>query len=134
MLRNRYPIQYDEKRYYLENGYYSWDEIQDLVLTFEKHVDLQISQWQLPEIPDYFEERMADNDGQDEDYGYEEKDGRSIHLKVYNEKGFYRIHWDAKDPKRNPLGHLIYDAPQWAAVIVGAVLLGGYALYKHSKK
>ena len=131
-MSSRYPLQHDDERYYLESGYYSWDEILDLILTFEKHVDLQISQWQLPEIPDYFEERMADDDGQDKDYGYEEEDERSIHLKVYD-NNFYRIHWDAKDPKRNPLGHLIYDAPHWL-VIAGATILGGYALYKSSKK
>ena len=101
-------------------------------MSFEKHVDLQINQSQLPSIPNYFEERMGDNDEQDENYGYEEEDGRSIHLKVYG-YDFYRIHWDTKDPNRNPLGHLLYDAPHW---LVGAALaaLGGYALYKKSKE
>lgn len=132
MSRHNYPLQQDEERYYLKSGYYSWDEILDLILTFEKHVDLQINQWQLPEIPDYFEERQGDDDRQDEDYGYEEKDGRSIHLKVYG-NDFYRIHWDAKDPKRNPIGHLIHDAPHWL-VAAGIAILGGYALYKYSKK
>lgn len=132
MLRNRYPLQYAEKRYYLESGYYSWDEILDLVLTIEKHIDLQINQWRLPEIPDYFEERIADGDGQDEDYGYEEEDGRSIHLKVYG-NDFYRIHWDAKDPNRNPIGHLIHDAPHWL-VAAAVAILGGYALYRSSKQ
>jgi len=134
MSTRRYPLQHDEKRYYLESGQYSWDEICDLVLSFDKHVDLQINQWQLPSIPDFYEERHADDDGQDADYGYEEEDGRSIHLKVYDQENFYRIHWDAKDPKSNPIGHLIHDAPHWAAVIAGAALLGGYALYKNSKK
>jgi len=131
MSRYNYPLQHDEARYYLESGYYYWDEILDLILTFEKHADLQINQLQLPEIPDYFEERLGDDDGQDEDYGYEEKDGRSIHLKVYG-NDFFRIHWDVKDPKRNPIGHLIHDAPHWL-VAAGLAILGGYALYKNSK-
>lgn len=131
-MAQRYPLQHDDERYYLESGRYSWDEILDLVLTFEKHVDLQIWQRQLPPIPDYFEERDGDFDEQDADYGYEEEDGRSIHLKVYGNE-FYRIHWDTKDPNKNPVGHLLYDAPHWL-VALGAAVLGGYALYKSSKK
>ena len=130
MATEYYPLQHDNKRYYLENGRYSWDEILDLVLTFEKHVDLQINQWQLPSMLDYFETRMGDDDGQDEDYGYEEEDGRSIHLKVYGDD-FFRIHWDAKAPNSNPLGHLVYDSPKWLVAAGAAVL--GYLLYKKSK-
>lgn len=132
MSKHGYQLQQDEERYYLGSGHYSWDEILDLVLTFEKHVDIQINQLQLSEIPNYFEERLGDDDGQDEDYGYEEQDGRSIHLKVYG-NDFYRIHWDAKDPNRNPIGHLIHDAPHWL-IVAGAAILGGYTLYKSSKQ
>ena len=133
MARRSYSLQHDKERYYLKSGSHSWDEILDLVLTLEKHVDLQINQLQLPSIPDYFEERMGDDDGQDVNYGYEEEDERSIHLKVYDDDEVYRIHWDAKDPNSNPIGHLIHDAPHWAAIIGGAALLGGYALYKKYK-
>jgi len=66
-MNRSYSLKHDKERYYLESGRYSWDEILDLILTLEKHVDLQINQWQLPSIPDYFEERIGDNDGQDAD-------------------------------------------------------------------
>ena len=128
-------LSFDGKRYHIGTGYYDWQETLELVLTFEKHVDLQIWQSTLPPIPNYFETRLADDDGQIEDYGYALDDGKGIHLKVYRE-GFYRIHWDAKDPNKNPLGHLVHDAPKY--LVAGLVTVGiigfGYAMYKKSQR
>ena len=127
---------HDGKLYYLQSGYYSWDDVVAMVLNFEKHVDLQINQSQLPAIPDYFKKRLGDIDGQDKDYGYKEAGGRGIHLKVYG-SGFYKIHWDVKDPNSDLIGHLIYDAPHWGvallAGIISVVAFSAY-VYKNRKK
>ncbi|MEM1971395.1 MAG: hypothetical protein QXM92_02915 [Candidatus Anstonellales archaeon] len=50
-------------------------------------------------------------------------DLRSIHIKVYNE--YYKVHWDYVDPSKNPLLHLLLDAPHWLekALNIGLRLL-----------
>jgi hypothetical protein len=59
----------------------------------------------------------------------------NLHIREYDDK--YLVHMDRVDPRKNPLGHLILDAPE---VLVGLVsgLLGGAKVashvYKNSKK
>lgn len=134
LLRTGIAVEFDGKRCYVNCGLVSWNEIVQLVLEHEQHLDFQIPQNRLPPIPDYFETRLADDDGQIEDYGYALEDDIGIHLKVYAE-GFYRIHWDAKDPNKNPLGHLLYDAPIYFALItLGIVAAVGYGVYRSTRK
>ncbi|MEW6044034.1 MAG: hypothetical protein AB1608_07195 [Thermoproteota archaeon] len=134
MYRLGRNLSFDGKRYHLSNGYYNWQETIELVLTFEKHVDLQIWQSMLPPMPDYFVSRLGDADGQIANYGVALDDGKGIHLKVYKE-GFYRIHWDKKDPNRDPFGHLMYDAPLYFVAIIFGVAAGvGYGVYRATRK
>lgn len=134
LYRLQRNLSFDGKRYHLTIGYCNWQEVIELVSTFEKHVDLQILQSMLPPIPDYFSTRLGAPDGQIEDYGVALDDGRCIHLKVY-EKGFYRIHWDKKDPNKDPLGHLMHDAPiYFAALVLGAAAGIGYGVYRTRRK
>lgn len=93
----------------LNHGYFTWNTITTSVLDLPKHEDLKVEQWQLPDLPQEFEERLADSNGQIADYGLGLDDGRAIHVKIY--QGYYLIHWDERDPNRFPLEHLIYDAP-----------------------
>jgi hypothetical protein len=59
----------------------------------------------------------------------------NLHIREYDDK--YLVHMDRVDPRKNPLGHLILDAPE---VLVGLAsgLLGGAKVashvYKNSKK
>lgn len=93
---------------------YSWDEVITIILTQPKHKDILVNDWEVPDLPPEFEERLGDEDGQVADYGLALDDGTGIHVKKYN--GYYKIHWDKKDPNDDPLGHLVYDAPHWLAI------------------
>lgn len=96
---------------------YSWEQIISEVLTLPKHKDLKVNFSDVQELPPEFAERPSDNDGQIADYGIALEDGTGIHVKKYDEH--YKIHWDESDPIKDPLGHLLYDAPQW--IVIGAV-------------
>jgi len=52
----------------------------------------------------------------------------NLHIREYADK--FLVHEDRVDPRADPLGHLIYDAPEVLAGIAGAILgaaLGGIA-------
>jgi len=38
-------------------------------------------------------------------------DGRRLHIRIWRKRDHYltEVHIDRKDPRRNPIGHLIYD-------------------------
>ncbi len=97
---------------------YSWKQIILHVRKLPKHTDVVIETWIVPDIPSNFTPRMADNDDQLADYGLALKDGSGIHIKVYD--NYYKVHWDEKDPKVDPIGHLIKDASHW--IIIGFVV------------
>ena len=105
--------------YTLRTRKYSWEEVISHVLTLPKHTDVVIKTWMIPDIPSDFTPRMADNDNQLADYGLALQDGSGIHIKVYD--GFYKVHWDEKDPKVDPIGHLVKDAPHW--IVIGLMVI-----------
>jgi len=49
------------------------------------------------------------------------EDGRSLHLLEYDD--YYTLHWDEIDPRKDPLGHLIFDAPEIAFLSVVFLLI-----------
>ena len=101
--------------YELQQGHYNWNQIVETVLSLPKHTDVIVEKWMVPNIPEEFTERMADNDDQLADYGLALEDDSGIHIKVYDE--YYKVHWDEKDPSIDPIGHLVKDAPHW--IIIG---------------
>lgn len=122
--------------YRLADGYYSWEQVVSTALSYPAHTDIMVSHRMVPSLPECFTTRLADNSGQLADYGTSLPDNRGIHVKVYEDH--YKVHWDKKDPKKDPLGHLYHDAPHWLAMlgIAGGLTIGAVAwyVYKKSKK
>jgi hypothetical protein len=58
----------------------------------------------------------------------------SLHIREYDTH--YTVHVDRVDPMKNPLGHLVIDAPEYIAGAAAAALVGrrvGMAIY-HKRK
>ena len=51
----------------------------------------------------------------------------NLHIREYNDK--FLVHTDRIDPRKDPIGHLVYDAPE---VLIGLAcsILGGSAIVK----
>ena len=58
-----------------------------------------------------------------------------LHIRDYDTH--YTVHMDRVDPLKNPLGHLLVDAPEYLASAAAAVIVGrrvGAAVYSKRKK
>ncbi len=59
----------------------------------------------------------------------------NLHIREYDDK--YLVHMDKVDPRKDPLGHLIFDAQEvlvgLAGAAVGGSVIGSY-IYKMKKK
>lgn len=60
------------------------------------------------------ETRLGDKRGAKKQYRY-----GNLHIREYNDK--YTVHMDKVDPRKDPLGHLVHDAPE---VLVGIAAAG----------
>jgi hypothetical protein len=59
----------------------------------------------------------------------------NLHIRDYDTH--YSVHLDRVDPLRNPLGHLLADAPEYLAGAAAAIVVGkrvGGAIYNERKK
>jgi hypothetical protein len=59
----------------------------------------------------------------------------ALHIREYDTH--YSVHTDTVDPSRNPLGHLLVDAPEYLAGATAALLVGrnlGTTVYNVRKK
>jgi hypothetical protein len=59
----------------------------------------------------------------------------NLHIRDYDT--YYTVHMDRVDPLKNPLGHLLVDAPEYLAGAAAAVFVGkkiGAVVYNDRKK
>lgn len=59
----------------------------------------------------------------------------NLHIRDYD--SHYTVHMDKIDPRKNPLGHLLVDAPEYLVGAAGAVIAGrhvGRTVYKKHKR
>ena len=50
-----------------------------------------------------------------------------LHIREY--KDGFELHRDKADPRRDPVGHLMRDAPGYVALGIGAAIAGGLVAY-----
>jgi len=120
--------------YRLIDGYYSWEQVIGTVLSYPKHTNIIVLPTIVPSLPDDFKQRIGILlNGCLAHFSKRLPDGKSIHVRVY--KDHYKVHWDQKDPNKDPWGHLVYDAPEWLLAIgMGAAIGIGYGVYSYYKR
>lgn len=83
----------------------TWDEIE---------VPKEVRPFMLEEAK---ETNLGQKNGADKQYRY-----GNLHIREYDDK--YLLHMDKIDPRKDPLGHLIADAPEVLVGIASAILGG----------
>jgi len=95
----------------------NWDTLIELVLKLPPHKDVKVWKWEISHpLMNGFKRSVGSPAGQKADYRLALNDGRSIHIREFDD--FYRVHWDKKDPRVDPITHLAKDAPHWLLVFV----------------
>jgi hypothetical protein len=73
--------------------------------------------------------KLGDKKGARKQYRY-----GNLHIREYDDK--FTVHLDKVDPRKNPLGHLLIDAPEvligLAGAVIGGLAIGAY-IYKTKK-
>jgi hypothetical protein len=108
----------------------AWRSVLELVLSTPVHTDVSVPKLHVPHpsIIDGFEKHLDGLAGQIGNYRFPLPDGREFHVREYAD--MFMAHWDNISAVRNPLGHLLKDAPLWmrggilpaAAVAVARIL------------
>jgi hypothetical protein len=90
----------------------AWRAVLETVLSTPAHTDLSFPKLHLPHptFVDGFVKHFGSLAGK-RHYRLPLPDGREVHVKEYAE--MFMAHWDNFSAIRNPLGHLLKDAPFW---------------------
>jgi hypothetical protein len=90
----------------------AWKAVLEMVLCTPAHTDLSFPKLHLahPSIVNGFVKHFGSLAGK-RHYRLPLSDGREVHVKEYAE--MFMAHWDNFSAVRNPLGHLLKDAPFW---------------------
>jgi hypothetical protein len=92
-----------------------------------KH-NIRISKEVLPELPsDYEETELGDKRGASKQYR-----NLNVHVREYDDS--YTIHIDRADPRRDPLGHLLKDAPETVAAFATSLYFAKRSLDRAGSK
>lgn len=66
---------------------------------------------------DYDETQLGNRKGAKRQFRY-----KNLHIREYS--GHYTVHVDKVDPRKDPLGHLLIDAPEFLMGIISAISVG----------
>ena len=81
-------------------------------------------------IIDYTETNLGNKKGAEKQYRY-----GTLHIREY--ENYYSVHIDKVDPRIDPIGHLLKDAPEYIIFGIMASMVGlkvGAAFYKKKKR
>jgi hypothetical protein len=118
------------------NNFYAaecWRQQYSTVLWLPVHSEITVSKWGVPHpLEGGFVASIGEASGQKADYRLPLEDGREVHVRDYGDH--YTLHLDQVSAVRNPLGHLLTDAPHWiiwgaigaigAAIVLGIIFSG----------
>jgi len=109
------------------NNFYAmemWRQQYSHILWQPVHTETSFSKWGMPHpLEARFVASIGEAAGQKADYRLPIDDGREVHVREYGDH--YTVHWDQVSAVRNPLGHLLADAPHWIILgAIGAIVLG----------
>jgi len=94
----------------------------------EIEVPKELREFMLEEAEETF---LGQKNGADKQYRY-----GNLHIREYNDK--FLVHNDKIDPRKDPIGHLVYDAPEvligLACAIFGGSQIAKKVMNKDSKK
>jgi hypothetical protein len=80
-------------------------------------------------VIDYKETSLGNKNGAKRQFRY-----GNLHIREYDD--YYTVHRDNKDPRKDPLGHLLADAPEYLLGTISAAFVGykiGQEVYDRSK-
>src|SRR6266516_1976688 len=90
----------------------SWRQQYSTVLWRPVHSEITVSKWDMPSPRQAgVVVSIGEVAGQIADSRLPLADGREIHVREYQHH--YTVHWDKVSAVRNPIGHLVSDAPHW---------------------
>jgi hypothetical protein len=94
----------------------------------EIEVPKELREFMLEEAEETF---LGQKNGADKQYRY-----GNLHIREYGDK--FLVHNDKVDPRKDPIGHLVYDAPEvligLACAIFGGSQIAKKVMDKNSKK
>jgi len=94
----------------------------------EIEVPKELREFMLEEAEETF---LGQKNGADKQFRY-----GNLHIREYNDK--FLVHNDKIDPRKDPIGHLVYDAPEvligLACAIFGGSQIAKKVMNKDSKK
>ena len=97
------------------DGLEAWLQVASVVVSeFPPHVDVCVPADMVPHPGESGLERTV-GFGLGRHYALPLPSGGRLHVKV-KRGDCYHVHWDIRDPHRDPLGHLIMDAPRLTAI------------------
>ena len=94
----------------------------------EIEVPKELREFMLEQAEETF---LGQKNGADKQYRY-----GNLHIREYGDK--FLVHTDRIDPRKDPIGHLVYDAPEvligLACAVFGGSQIAKKVLNKNSKK
>lgn len=113
---------------------YSWDRVRKTLdgIGYHKKLVLKKSEISPPSASLGFRESIGEPNLQIQDFRKTINGSECMHVQVYGT--YYTVHKDKIDPGKDPVGHLISDAPEIPISIATSIIAGYPAARSHYEK